>query len=197
MAQQYVHREHRIEQIAEAALAVIAESGLRGFTTKAIAERVGITDGTIFRHFKSKSEIVLAAIDLLEDRMFAGGFPDDDDPLDRLEAFFVRRATMLGGEDPVGRLMFSEQLVHAAGVRGRNKLNEWRKKNMSFVIGSMAELLEQGRLRDGLAPAQAARLLQGLLLTFAFERAQGAAELGDLAAGVSAAFASLKTALVG
>ena len=58
MAQQYQRSAVRRQQIADAALEVIAELGLRGFTTQAVAARVGITDGTIFRHFKDKQEIV-------------------------------------------------------------------------------------------------------------------------------------------
>ena len=191
----YLHREQRVEQIADAALAVIAESGLRGFTTKAVAERVGITDGTIFRHFKSKQEIVVAAMERLEERMFAGGFPTEPDPLDRLEVFFLRRATMLGGADPIGRLMFSEQLVHAAGAKGRETLNAWREKNMRFVLECMKNLQDQGRLRPGLKPKEAARLFQGLLLTFAFERSLLGREQSNLAARAAEAFAALTVSL--
>ena len=49
MAQQYQRSAVRRQQIADAALEVIAELGLRGFTTQAVAARVGITGGTIFR----------------------------------------------------------------------------------------------------------------------------------------------------
>ncbi len=195
MAKQYLQGAQRSEQIADAALAVIAESGLRGFTTKAIAEHVGISDGAIFKHFKSKSEIVLAAMERLEQRMFKDGFPTASDPLERLEAFFLRRATLLGGADPIGRLMFSEQLVHAAGVRGREKLNAWRQKNMQFVVGCMNELKGAGRLRVKITPAQAARLFQGLLLTFAFERLVAKSDRSDLRETAAGAFASLVVSL--
>ncbi|MBW2211320.1 MAG: TetR/AcrR family transcriptional regulator [Deltaproteobacteria bacterium] len=94
-----------MRQIAEAALVVIAESGLRRFTTKAIAEKVGIADGTIFHHFNNMEEIVLAAMDQLEDKMFAGGFPADPDPLRRLELFLCRYlpAGPGGGRPPGAR----------------------------------------------------------------------------------------------
>ena len=180
MAQQYENREDRVRQIAEAALAVIAESGLRRFTTKAIAEKVGITDGTIFRHFNNKEEIVIAAMDQLETKMFAAGFPEDPDPLKRLELFFRARAALLAGEAPMGRLMFSEQLVHAAGEAGREKLSSWRQRNMAFVAACLQELEAAGRLRSDVRAAQLGVLVQGVLLTFPFERMVSGEESPDL-----------------
>ena len=97
MARRYQRTDVRRRQIAEAALALIAERGLDGFTTRALGSRVGLTDGTIFRHFDSKAEIVLAALDVLEERMFAV-VPDDPDPLIRLEAMFAHRARFVAGE---------------------------------------------------------------------------------------------------
>lgn len=170
MAKTYQKRDARIRQIAQATLELIAESGLRKFTTKAVAEKVGITDGTIFRHFKNKEDIVLAAMDLLEARMFADGFPEDIDPLARLEAFFRNRAAMLGGQASLGRLMFSEQLVHAAGDAGRQKLSSWRKQNTDFVLSCLDQLHREKRLPKKLKPANLRVIFQGTLLTFAFER---------------------------
>ena len=196
MAQQYESREDRVRQIAEAALVVIAESGLRRFTTKAIAEKVGITDGTIFRHFNNKEEIVLAAMDQLEDKMFAEGFPADPDPLQRLELFFRARAALLAGEAPMGRLMFSEQLVHAAGDAGREKLRAWRERNMAFVSSCLQELEAAGRLHPGARAAQLQVLVQGVLLTFPFERMVSGEESPDLPKRIDDCWETLARSLV-
>ena len=170
MASSYQKRDARVRQIAGAALELIAESGLRRFTTRAIAEKVGITDGTIFRHFKSKDEIVLAAMELLEEKMEMDAFPSDEDALVRLEKFFRRRAALLGGQSSMGRLMFSEQLVHAAGEAGRAKLGAWRQRNRAFVLSCLQELETQERLPKGTEAQGVLVILQGTLLTFAFER---------------------------
>jgi len=185
-----------VRQIAEAALVVIAESGLRRFTTKAIAEKVGIADGTIFHHFNNMEEIVLAAMDQLEDKMFAGGFPADPDPLRRLELFFRARAALLAGEAPMGRLMFSEQLVHAAGEAGREKLNSWRERNMAFVATCLQDLEAAGRLGPGLRASQLGVLVQGVLLTFPFERMVGGEESPDLPKRIADAWETLARLLI-
>lgn len=169
MTQQYKARKERVQQIAQAALELIAESGLRRFTTAAIAARVGITDGTIFRHFKNKEEIVLAAMDRLEETMFTEAFPTEGDPLHRLEMFFRRRAKLLGEQASVGRLLFSEQLSNAAGEEGLAKVKSWRARNMQFV-GECLQGLQGSDWPEGLETSDIAVVIQGSLLTFAFQR---------------------------
>jgi len=49
-------------RLLEAALAEVAERGLRGATTRRIAERAGVNEVTLFRHFGSKTALVAAAL---------------------------------------------------------------------------------------------------------------------------------------
>jgi TetR/AcrR family fatty acid metabolism transcriptional regulator len=51
------------QRILEAAIAVIAEKGFFQARVAEIAERAGVADGTIYLYFKSKEEILMAAID--------------------------------------------------------------------------------------------------------------------------------------
>ena len=44
----------RREQIAEAAMSLVASQGLRRLSVAAVARRVGIVPSGIYRHFKSK-----------------------------------------------------------------------------------------------------------------------------------------------
>ncbi len=53
-------RERRAEIVA-ATLAILAEDGLHAWTTSALAQRVGCSEATLFRHFASKEEILSAA----------------------------------------------------------------------------------------------------------------------------------------
>ncbi len=207
MSRKYVKTEVRRAQIAAAALDLIAARGLRSFTTRAIAERVGITDGTIFRHFDSKQAIVMAAIEHLEERMFGGDKalddPPDLDPLAELERFFVARATLVGGASSVGRLMFSEELGQAAGPAGRARVFSWRERNLAIVQGCFERLAKHGRLRPDITPRQAVPLVQGMLLTFmmAARRADPEADQpledpADLRARIDAARETLRTLLI-
>lgn len=51
-------------RIARAALEVLAESGVAGFSIEAVAERANASKATIYRHWASQSELLVAAMDL-------------------------------------------------------------------------------------------------------------------------------------
>ena len=50
------------DAMLEAALKVFAEAGMRGATTRRIAEEAGVNEVTLFRHFRSKGELIQAAL---------------------------------------------------------------------------------------------------------------------------------------
>lgn len=196
MSKQYERTAVRRQQIADAALAILSESGLRRFTTQAIAARVGIADGTIFRHFKNKQEIVIAAMNRLEELMFAEPELKDADPLVRLEAFFRKRARLLGGDTPMCRLMFSEQFLHAAGDLARTKLLEWRKRNLGIVRVCFEDLAATGRAPPGLTPEALVPVLQGMLLTFSLNRMLADSTPPELDEQIDRCWQTLRTLLI-
>jgi AcrR family transcriptional regulator len=55
-------RSERRAEIVEATLAIIAENGVHAWTTSALAQRVGVSEATLFRHFASKDEILSEAV---------------------------------------------------------------------------------------------------------------------------------------
>ncbi len=54
---------HRRDSIILTTIEVINELGLQGMSTREIAQRVGISEATIFKHFKSKAELIMAVLD--------------------------------------------------------------------------------------------------------------------------------------
>ncbi len=174
MPRQYEPTETRRRQVAEAALATITEDGVASFTTRAVAGRVGISDGTLFRHFGNKEEVVLEAMALLEAELVSG-LVDTGDPRTDLEAFFRHRAAFVGAQGSVGRLIFSDELVHLAGETGRRKVEEWRRLSVGYLLERLGMLRARGRLRDAPDIPAMSMLLQGALLTFAMQASLGRA----------------------
>jgi AcrR family transcriptional regulator len=171
--------EERRRQIADAALKIIAEQGLGRFTTQAIAAEIGVSDGMLFRHFASKEDIVLAALDRVEERLFEGFPPEDPDPLVRLERFFRFRASLVGANPVIARLAFSEELPHAAGPRGAQQVESWKQRSLDFIVSCVDEAAAQGRIPRGLPVREVGVMVLGTLIALV--------RFGELAAGPAAA----------
>ena len=195
MTRHYEDSETRRQQVAEAALRTISEEGVGHFTTRAIAERVGISDGTLFRHFGNKEEIVLEALSLLEREMEVG-FVSTGDPLEELEAFFRHRAAFVGSQISVGRLIFSNGLVHLAGEEGRQRIRGWRQRNFDYLVERLSELRTRGLVRCDVDARALAMIVQGTLLTFAMKASSARSEpTAELHAQIDHTWGTLHTLL--
>ncbi len=54
-------------RIAQAALDVLADSGIAGFTIEAVAHRAGVGKATIYRRYSGRDDVLAAALDHLRD----------------------------------------------------------------------------------------------------------------------------------
>jgi AcrR family transcriptional regulator len=61
-------KERQLE-IIEAAGEILTESGLAGLTTKNIAAKMGFGESALYRHFKSKEDVVVTMLQYLADDM--------------------------------------------------------------------------------------------------------------------------------
>ena len=61
----------RKRQIVEVALDLIAKHGLHGVTMSRIAAGAGIRQASLYSHFQSRHEILLAALDVIYERIYA------------------------------------------------------------------------------------------------------------------------------
>ena len=59
----------RQHQIIEATQSLITSKGMEFVTIDAIAEKVGLTEGAIYKHFRSKREILTLLIDSIEQNL--------------------------------------------------------------------------------------------------------------------------------
>ena len=61
--------EHQRQQAIRSAAAVFAEKGFHGASTRDIAERMGIKQGSLYYYFKSKPDILRAIVDKTLDQI--------------------------------------------------------------------------------------------------------------------------------
>ncbi|MBU1239292.1 TetR/AcrR family transcriptional regulator [Myxococcota bacterium] len=161
--------EQRQKQIAMAALKIISVHGLRKFTTAAIAKEVGISDGTIFRHFANKSEIVTAALAMAEAILFENFPPESDEPLERLRLFFEQRAQIAISHPYIMHLIQTEQLVYAVSEPALVSFRKWKRRSIVFIEECLREAQDRDEIGQNI-PVESLVIvvygtLMGLLMT--------------------------------
>ncbi|MEK4061424.1 MULTISPECIES: TetR/AcrR family transcriptional regulator [Paenibacillus] len=113
---------NRREQILEAAVVVFAELGYYRATTAQVAERVGISQPYIFKLFKNKEELFVAALDRAFERIIRT-FKSVEAPVDQLLAETIRVYEQLMETHPNEILL----QVQALGIRDEMILRAMQK----------------------------------------------------------------------
>ena len=133
-------------QIADAALTIIANHGVRRLTAAALAAEVGIADGTIFRHFRNMDEIVDAAIDRFYSAL-AGTFPPSGgEPLELLGTFVANRLSLMRDSPELLLLAHNDRLAEAAGEQGAKRVGRVVGRSVRFVHDCLAEAQDRGQI---------------------------------------------------
>lgn len=160
-ARQWKPTEERRVEIADAALRVIAGKGIAAFTMEQLAREIGLSAGSLFRHFRSKEEILGAAVERTA-ALLSLTFPEPGlPPLDRLQAFFYARTRLVGNTAGIAQLVFSEQFIKALDEESRKRLSEITVASQRFIVEVIAEGQASGQIRRDLSPQALARLMMG------------------------------------
>ena len=98
-------------------LELARDRGPDAITTQAIAERIGITQGAVFRHFPHKEAIWLAVFDWVRaslDRVLKEGVDAARSPLANLERVFCAHVALVAANPGLPRILHHE--LQAAGA---------------------------------------------------------------------------------
>lgn len=103
--------DQRRAATVESVIALAAEQNPSEITTAAIAQRMGVTQGALFRHFPSKDAILQAVMDWVAERLMArldAAAATATTPLAAIEALFHANITFVAEHPGVPRMMFGE-----------------------------------------------------------------------------------------
>ena len=103
--------DERQREIVATVLALARERGPEAITTQAIADRMGVTQGAIFRHFPDKAAIWLAVFAWVRESLgavFAAVDGEGATPIGKIEAAFIAHVAFVAANPGVPRVMFHE-----------------------------------------------------------------------------------------
>jgi AcrR family transcriptional regulator len=103
--------QERRTATVEAVIALAAEQNPSDITTAAIAQRMGLTQGALFRHFPNKDAILEAVMEWVAQRLLnrlAKAAEAAASPLAALEAMFMAHVEFVSAHPGIPRMLFGE-----------------------------------------------------------------------------------------
>ncbi|HEX3607624.1 MAG TPA: TetR/AcrR family transcriptional regulator [Candidatus Dormibacteraeota bacterium] len=123
------------ERVLRAALEVLAERGMPGFTMEAVAQRAGASKATLYRHWRSQAALLIDALDLVIAPFEAPATGTlRGDVLELLS-----RLEVLVGTQPYGRLMaaFVDAAERDPALAGlQDRISESRRAPLRRILGA-------------------------------------------------------------
>jgi AcrR family transcriptional regulator len=170
------------ERLVEATRELLWERGYVGTSPRAIQQRAGAGQGSMYHHFAGKPDLALAAVRRTAEELRASAEASLDGPgtaYERIAGYLLRERDVLRG-CPVGRLTMDPEVV--SDDRLRAPVDE----ALGWLRGRLAGIVEQGRergeLRGTLVPGDvAATIVATLQGGYVLARASGSTAAFDAA----------------
>jgi AcrR family transcriptional regulator len=146
MPTQEPHAGSARDRLVESAQELLWERGYVGTSPKAIQERSGVGQGSMYHHFAGKSELALAAVRRNADEVRAEAEAElsaSGSAVDRIAGYLRRERDVLRG-CRVGRLAHDPDIVAIPTLR------EPLEETFEWLQGRLAEVLAEGRARGEL-----------------------------------------------
>ena len=162
--------DERQREIVAAVLVLARERGPDSITTQSIADRIGVTQGALFRHFPDKEAIWLAVFAWVRESLgavFTAAMAKTGTPLAKIEAAFLAHVAFIAANPGVPRVMFHElQYPGDSPVRAevRATITGYRKRLASLFAEAKAAGELPADLDVTLAPVLFIGAVQGLVI---------------------------------
>jgi AcrR family transcriptional regulator len=162
--------DQRQREIIATVLALARERGPDAITTQAIADRMGVTQGAVFRHFPDKEAIWLAVFAWVRDSLgaaFAAATEGVASPLGKIEQAFLAHVAFIAANPGVPRVMFHElQYPGDSPVRAavRAMITSYRQRLAVLFTQAKAAGELPRDLDATLAPVSFIGAVQGLVI---------------------------------
>lgn len=154
----------------EAVVELAAEKNPSEITTAAIAKRMNLTQGAIFRHFPNKEAIWQAVMEWVAERLLARidtAIAEADTPLAGLEAVFHTHIEFVSAHPGVPRMLFGE-LQRAEDSAAKRMARTLIQKYGERLAGLIESGKNQGQIASEVDTSAAATLfigsIQGLVM---------------------------------
>jgi AcrR family transcriptional regulator len=151
------------DQLLQAALKVYSTSGVRGATTKRIAQEAGVNEVTLFRQFGSKDALLREALATQARTLFESGLPKAPvNPAEELAAFARSHYAALWAHRELIRVAMGEFADHPESAEVACQTSARFKQELQTYL---TDLRQRGLGSSDWDPGAAASMLLGTLFS--------------------------------
>ncbi len=154
----------RRQQIVDIIRNIISSQGIEHVTISEIAEKIGTTKGAIYRHFKSKRDILSLLIDNVEETLMEAldKATVENDPVQNLKNILLAQLTLAKNRRKtsfvviMGAMQFSDPVI-------RRKISQLIQKYLRRIEKLLSSALKLGLVRKDINPKVSAIVFMGLI----------------------------------
>jgi AcrR family transcriptional regulator len=155
----------RQSEIINAAIKLIGEGGIQALTIKNLSAEIGVVESALYRHFKSKTDVLSALLDYLEIIMnshFSGVKYLKIRPLEKIEKLIDTQLELFANTPSYAVVILSDGLYKNDQVL-YNKLSNIMKSSRATFISIIEEGQLADEIRDDVVSDQIAFIIMGAI----------------------------------
>ncbi len=143
VSSKHLPAEERRMVTVETVIELAAEQNPSEITTAAIAQRMGLTQGALFRHFPNKDALLQAVMEWVSERLLSRiekAVGAKSSPLDALESMFMAHVAFIGKHPGIPRMLFAE--LQSSGETAPKRMAQTLLRRYEELLN---RLFEQGK----------------------------------------------------
>ena len=155
----------RQAEIIEKSIEIIADKGIQGLTIKNLSKEIGISEPAIYRHFESKTAILIAILSTFEDMAEMLGLMmenSEDTAIEKIEYLFNKMTDVFTGTPSLVSVIFSEEIFKNEDVL-KQKITGILNKNEETIEKIIKIGQEKGEVRTDIDFKNIALIFMGSL----------------------------------
>lgn len=155
---------YRQKEIMEAAMDRIDKHGVQNLTIKTLAADIGLSEPALYRHFKSKNEILLSLLKNilfdLKSRTSEISLDADATAGDQLRAIFNSQLKSFMDKPSIVSVIFAESIFHF-DITLKNKVSEIMEFMQNLVKSCIQKGQDEGQFRKLINAATLTTIVTG------------------------------------
>jgi AcrR family transcriptional regulator len=150
----------RQKEIIKASLELIAESGIQNLTIKNLSKKIGLVESAIYRHYESKTQILIAILDSITVETKSNDSTEVESVISIIENRLENHFLTFTKNPTLVSVVFAEDLFQNEPL-----LIEKTKVKVEKSISELAKLIsfgqQKGELRNDIVSEQVSIMING------------------------------------